>query len=358
MPFTAFYTTPEGETRTDLTQQGVSEALRSKKGLLWVDITETSEEDRQFLREVFDFHPLAVEDCVSPLPHPPKIEDFGDYLFLITHGINYAVESDLVETTELDLFLGNHYVITNHNFFLYSVDAVSKRMQSGAKLMQSGPDFLVHVLLDVQSNGITPTIEQMADIADDIEDEAIRSPRQLTIEAILKLKRSALRLHRVLVPQQEVMDRMSRGMYSQISMEATHYYRNVYDHIARLLDRADNLRDRADNIMATYMSSVANRQNETMKMLAIVAAIFLPLSLVAGVYGMNFQNMPELAWSWGYFAVLGFMGTVIFSAMSWFWARKWLAWGRRRSRWVRPFTVEIERLVDRAQSAARFWERD
>lgn len=146
---------------------------------------------------------------------------------------------------------------------------------------------------------------------------------------------------------------MSRGEFPIISQEARIFYRDIYDHIVRIEDLNQSLRDRADNALATYLSSVANRQNETLRTLSIVATIFLPLMLVAGIYGMNFDNMPELHWPWGYFAVLGFMATVIVGIIGWFWARRWITWGRRRIVRVRPFAVEREKLLGYLSHVAR-----
>lgn len=130
-----------------------------------------------------------------------------------------------------------------------------------------------------------------------------------------------------------------------IRAEAQIYYRDVYDHLVRIEDLNQTIRDEADNALATYLSAVANRQNETMKVLSIVAAIFLPLTLVAGIYGMNFDYMPELRIPWAYFAVLGFMAVVIIGVIWWFWARNWIAWGRKKAIRVRPFHVAPEKLI-------------
>jgi magnesium transporter len=138
---------------------------------------------------------------------------------------------------------------------------------------------------------------------------------------------------------------LSRREFSIIGDEARIFYRDVYDHIVRIEDLGQSLRDRADNALATHLSSVANRQNETMRVLSLVATIFLPLALLAGIYGMNFENMPELSWEWGYFAVLGFIGVVVVITLSSFWARQLIAWGRRRMRRVGLFAVDPEKLV-------------
>ena len=345
MPFKAYYLHPDGDLRRGLGEGEVRAAFESKQGLLWVDISETTEDDGEFLSRNFGFHHLAVEDCVSPVVHSPKVDDFGDYLFIIVHGINHASESDIVETTELCLFLGPHFVVSNHNVPLYSVNSIAKIVEDDGRPMRRGADFIAYALVDALVDNVLPTIDRMGDIAEEIEEEVIRSPRQSTLDDILKIKRSILRLHRVMAPQREVLNRMSRGEFSIVSEQARIFYRDIYDHVVRIEDLNQTLRDRADNALSTHLSAVANRQNESMKILAMVATIFMPLTLLAGIYGMNFENMPELGWSWGYYAVLGIIGTAIVTVMCWFWARSWVTWGRRRVTRVRTFAVEPEKLI-------------
>ncbi len=356
MPFKAYYLRPEGELKRDLSEEEVRAAYESKQGLLWVDITETTEEDAEFLERTFNFHHLAVEDCISPQIRPPKIDDFDDYLFIIVHGVNHRAESDIVETTELAIFLGSHFVVSNHNIPLYSIASVKQLVEDDGRPMRRGADFLAHTLVDALIDNVMPTIDRMSEVADEIDEEVIHRPLQSTLEAILKLKRSTLRIHRVMTPQREILNRLSRGEFSIISERALIFYRDVFDHLVRIEDLTQTIRDRADNALSTYLSSVANQQNETMKVLAMVATIFLPLTLVAGIYGMNFENMPELRWSWGYFAVLGFMGTVIAVVIWRFWAGKWITWGRRGVAKARLFAVEPEKLIGYIGNLAK-WPR-
>ena len=344
MSFKAYYLSPGGELKHDLTAEEIKTAFESRQGLLWVEIAETTEEDGKFLEQTFNFHHLAIEDCVSPLIRPPKIDDFGDYIFLIVHGINYAVESEIVATAELAIFLGSHFVVSNHNFPLFSVEAVKRTVEDTGRPMRHGADFLAHALIDTLVDNVLPTVDKMSDIAEEIEEETIRNPQQATLEAIMKLKRSTLRIHRVMAPQREVLNRISRGEFSVIKDVTQIFYRDIYDHLVRIEDLNQTIRDRADNALSTYLSSIANRQNETMRVLSIVATIFLPLALVAGIYGMNFEYMPELKWEWGYFAVLGLMTAVIAGAIWRFWAKRWVSWRRQRVMRVRPFAVEREKL--------------
>ena len=347
MPFTAYHLTAAGDVRLRPDERGVQEALQSGEGTLWVDVFGTTPEDGDFLSRVFKFHQLAVEDCVDAGFHPVKVDEYEDHVFIVVHGINYAVESHLVETAELGIFVGRNYVVSSHNYPLSSVDAVAHAVEVDGRPMRRGPALLAHTIIDALIANMRPTQERMSEVADDIEEEAIRRPAQETIEVILALKRSTLRLQRILTPQRDIMTRLGRGEYAVIGEDAWPFFRDAYDAVVRLGDGNYIVRERADNALATYLTSISLRQNETMKALAIVASIFMPLTLLAGVYGMNFQNMPELGWSWGYFAVLAVMATAGLGALWWFWARQWITVGRARRLPRRMFAVRPGKLLRR-----------
>ncbi|MCK5213548.1 MAG: magnesium/cobalt transporter CorA, partial [Dehalococcoidia bacterium] len=265
---------------------------------------------------MFHFHPLAVEDCVETQIHPPKIDDYGDYIFTVFHGVNHSVESDIVETAELALFVGSNFVVSNHNFPLYSVEEIRYQLLTDNRLMKRGADFLAYSLIDALIDNVLPTIDRMSDITESIEVDALGKPGQNTLESILRLKRSVRMIHRTMVPQRDLLNRLSRGEFAMVKGESLLFYRDVYDHLVRIEDLNLGIRDGAENALSTYLTSVANRQNETMKVLAIAGAIFLPLTLLAGIYGMNFDYMPELHWRWAYFTVLGVIVTVILGALT------------------------------------------
>jgi len=166
MPFQAYYLRPDGNLQRDLTEAEIKAAFESKQGLLWVDIVETNQDDGKLLEQTLHLHPLATEDCVSPAIHPPKIDDFGDHLFIVVHGINHAAESEIVETAELAIFLGPHFMVSNHNFPLYSVEAVKRGVEDNGRLLKRGVNFLAHALID----NVMPTIDKMSDIAEEIEE--------------------------------------------------------------------------------------------------------------------------------------------------------------------------------------------
>jgi len=345
LSFSTYYLSPEKELRHDLTEEQIKSSLKSGEGLLWVDVLDTTKEDGSFLEQTLGLHPLAIEDCVSGKIHAPKVDDFEEYLFIIVHGINYAAESEVVETAELAIFLGANFVVSNHHFPLYSVEAIRHMVEENGRPMRQGADFLAHALIDTLIDNVMPTIDKMTELAEHIEEEVVRQPQQSTLEDILKLKRSAVHLHRVMAPQREVLNRMSRGDFRVIREDVRIFYRDIYDHIVRIEDLNQTVRDMTDNALSTYLSSIANRQNEVMKVLSIVAAIFLPLTLLVGIYGMNFENMPELKSPWGYYAVLGFIVSAIVIVMWQFWSRGWINWGRRRIIRVKPFAVEKEKII-------------
>lgn len=345
MPFIANYLDTRGVVKQGLSEADIEEALNSREGLLWIDIHETTAADGEFLKRVFPFHSLAVEDCVESSVNTPKVDDFEDHLFIVLHGIDYAAEEDVLQTTELDIFLGSNYVVSNHNRFLYSVEAVKRLAALDGRPLRRGSEFLAHSLIDALVTNITPAIDRLGERVDDVEEVVFRSTHQSTMEAILLLKRSSLRLRRAMVPQREVLNRLGRGEFLQIGDEARIFYRDIYDHMVRIEGLVEGLRERTDTVLATYMSAVAQQQNETMKTLSLIAAIFLPLSLLAGVYGMNFENMPELSLWWGYYGVLGAMVVAAVGTAWWFWARKWIAVGRRRMERFIPTAVDPEKLI-------------
>jgi len=353
MPVNTQYTGTDGVIHKDIDREGIKTSFQSESGLLWVDIEGDAPGDISIMSDIFGFHQLAIDDCLGEHINPPKIDEFENYIFVIIHGVNYTVESDIVETSQMELFIGPHFVVSHHTFPVLSLREVLRIVEENGRPMKRGADFLAHEIADALIDNILPTIDMMIDVADDIEDEAIHNPQKRTLEEILKLKRSTMRLHRVMTPQREIFNRLSRSEFAMITDDSLIYFRDVYDHLVRIEDLNQGVRDRMDNALSTYLSSVANRQNETMRILSIVAAIFLPLSLLAGIYGMNFEYMPELSWHWGYYAVLGLMAMVIIGVTWWLWLRNVISVGKRRITFIRPLKVEPRKLLGHIDRLAR-----
>ncbi len=318
------YLTPDGRLLDQLKTEQIRDSLATGEGLLWLDMEDVTNEDAELLSNVFCFHPLAVADCASKNIHPPKIDDFERYLFIIVHGINYHIESDVVETTELALFLGKNYVVTSHDIPMRSVSSILDRVRKDGRPMGRGVDFLAHDLIDALVDNFMPTIQEMDEKSDQLEAEVLHEPKRETLMSIMQLKRSILALTRVTLPQREIMNGLSRGDYPFISERAQIYYRNIYDHLVRIEMLTLGLRDMAESVLSTYLSSVSNRMNEVMKVLTLIATIFIPLTFITGIYGMNFANMPELEWRYGYFVILTAMAVIGISLAVYFKRRRWL----------------------------------
>lgn len=353
MTVKAYYLDSNGNLKVDINKNEIESVYQSSQGLLWIDIEGDEEEDISLMSDIFCFHQLSIDDCLGERINPPKVDEFDDHIFIILHGINYTTKSEIVETSQLELFIGKNYVVSHHTFPVLSTQEIRRLVEVNGRPMRRGADFLAHEIADALIDNVLPTIDSMNDVADDIEEVAIHNPQKTTLEAILKLKRSTMQLHRVMAPQREVLNRLSRREFRIISEDAQIYFRDIYDHLVRIEDLNQGIRDRTDNALSTYMSSVANRQNETMKVLSIVAAIFLPLSLLAGIYGMNFEYMPELSFRWGYFAVLGLMGLVIISVFWWLWLKNVINVGRKRITFIRPIKVDSKKLLGHIDRIAR-----
>jgi magnesium transporter len=319
----AFYLAPDGKLLDQLSIEQIKIFLATDEGLLWVDMENVADEDAELLSQVFSFHPLAVADCVSKNIHPPKIDDFEQYLFVIVHGINYRIESEVVETTELAIFMGKNYVVTSHDIPMRSVSSMMDRVRKDGRPIRRGVDFLAHDLIDALVDNFMPTVEKMDEKNDQLESEVLHEPKRETLVSIMQLKRSILALTRVLLPQREIMNGLSRGDYPFIGERAQIYYRNIYDHLVRIEMLTLGLRDMTESVLSTYLSSVSNRMNEVMKVLTLIATIFIPLTFIVGIYGMNFANMPELQWRYGYFGILIIMAVIGVSLAVYFKRRRW-----------------------------------
>ena len=322
---TSFYRSPDGDVRRDLSPEEMTRALERPGGLLWVDLEGPEpEQARSLLDGVFSFHHLAVDDCLNPHVDPPKIDDYGQYLFIISQGIRFHARSERLETTELDIFLGPNYVVSFHNHHLAAVDDVRQRATEEGPLAGRSPDLLVHALLDALVDQFQPVVAEMDQALDALEEAVLANPQQRLLHDMLLLKRNAQRLRRTLLPQRDAVNRFARGEFPRLVSEETHiYFRDIYDHVVRVEDMVESLRDLTESVLGTYLSAVNNRMNEVMKVLSIVATIILPLTLISGIYGTNFENLPELGWQWGYFGMLGAMAVIALGLVAFFRWRKW-----------------------------------
>jgi magnesium transporter len=307
------------------------ELLQDQSLVIWVDMEMPTEVDEQVLLDVFHFHPLTVEDCRENR-HYPKIEEFPGYLYFIVHGVRADTSPDRFNTIELDGFLGRNFVITYHHDTFRSINNVKQLLRTSPVACQRGPAFLLHQILDQVVDYYSPVLDDFDDRVDQLEQEifGLKRPNNQILSQIQDLKRGVLRLRRISTKQMDILLRMSRGEFGLIPDEMRPFYRDVFDHLVRVVDLAENYRDLISGSLDAYHSVVSNRMNEIMKVLTIFSAIMLPLTFIAGVYGMNFDNMPELHSRFGYYGTLVVMAAVAIGMLIFFWRRGWLGRGSDR----------------------------
>ena len=302
-------------------------ALQDKMLNLWVDMLDPTAEESAFVFEkTFHFHPLAIEDAVKD-SHIPKLDDYGSYLFLVFHTIKLGDKPMDLDTFEVDVFLGPNYLITRHDDVRPTIEQCWQHDFHASAGLARGPAFLLYQLLDKQIDGYIPIVDQFEEQLEVLGDQLFRNSsgeRAIQLNDILTAKSSALRLRRILIPQRELLNRLATSDYTVVPSDMRIYFRDVYDHLFRLSDLADGMRDLSGSTIETHLALVNNKMNEIVKLLTMISTIFIPLSFIAGVYGMNFDFMPELHWRYGYLMVWIIFLAVGGSLLYWFRSKKWL----------------------------------
>ncbi len=280
------------------------EALRlvaADKGLIvWVDLDNpTDDEIKAVLEGLFHFHPLAIEDCVTPSPLP-KIEDYEEYLFMVTHAVDYS-RQDKFATTELDLFLGKEFLVTFHRTPLRSVTALIERLAKSAGLGPRGPDRLAHSLLDLLVDNYTPMLAELHTELEEIEEIVLsKAADEKFVSELLYVRGDFTKLRQIVRPQRDVIERLARGDSKFIRATLLPYYRDLRDNLVRLEETVTGYHERLMMAFDIYLNKAAFEANEGIKFLTALTAITLPAVMVGGWYGMNFDHMPELRSPHGY----------------------------------------------------------
>lgn len=301
---------------------------------LWVDVEgETEAAAEPLLETRFRFHELAAEDSFSQSTLP-KHDPFPEYDFFVFRAINLNLLDHGIATTKLAVFLSSTYLITVHVDPLVSAEAIWHRLPQDARLLHEGTDFLLHSILDHMIDLHFPLVEEIEQMVDEIQDIIFSSPAPNLLDELLKLKKDLNTLRRYALPQRDLLNQISRGEARSIARDNLIYFRDLYDHMYRITETIDMERDLIASTMEAYLSVVANRTNEIMKVLTVFSAIMLPLNLVAAIYGMNFVHMPELRWHYGYLFAVGIMTVIGFGMLSYFVRKGWI-WSRKDVRRLR-----------------------
>lgn len=310
--------------------------------IIWADLESPSEEEEEtLLVNFFLFHHLAVEDCqrerITPHigDHYPKVEDYHDCLFVIFNPVDRPIEENKdyedeskfcvhFPTRQMNAFLGINFLVTHHYEPSNAINYVRGLCLKNPQTMQRGPDFLFHIIIDEIVDNYTPVIEYFDQQLDELEASIFQDFEPSTLPKILSLKKGIIRLRKISTYQREILNRLSRGEFALISTEEMLYYRNVYDHLVRIADLVESYRENIAGLLEAYLSVNSNRMNQVMKVLTVISTIFLPLTFISSIYGMNFKFMPELEWKYGYLIIWGIIIGIAAFMLRFFKKKGWL----------------------------------
>ena len=260
--------------------------------VVWADVSEPTEADGSVLRDVFGFHDLAVEAALKRETHP-KVESYGRYLYLVLHGIDYRAQEHCFESYETDFFLSANFLVTVHDGQRRSIAHVSELCTRADHILGEGPVALLHRIVDAMVDQYRPEVDELEERLDEIEKRVIEEPSESLIGDILEVKRDVTGLRRIVIPQRDVVGRLSRREFDLIGQEMSYRFRDVYDQLARMADDAIVFQDRVTGILDAHLASVSNRLASVSKLLAIIAVLFGPLTVITGLFGMNVP-LPSL----------------------------------------------------------------
>ena len=301
------------------------ELLADQSNVVWVDMQSPTETDDQILADVFNFHSLTIEDA-RETRNQPKVEGFSTYVFFIVHGVTTKTHSLNFETRELDGFLGKNFVVTYHHETFRSIENIKRQLRSNIFSCHRGASYLLQQILDQLVDLYMPVVDDFDTSISELEERvfALHRPSNQILEEIMGLKRSVARLRRISAKQLQVLYRFSHGEFPLIDEQTLPFYRDVHDHLLRIVDLSESYRDLVSGLSDIHLSVIANKTNEVMKVLAVFSAIMLPLSLIAGIYGMNFENMPELHQQYGYYFAIALMIVIAVLLLIYFWRKGWI----------------------------------
>ena len=291
--------------------------------MVWVDLSNPTPEEGRLLSDVFHFHPIAVEDALSTLQFP-KIESYKDYLYIVLHGIDVKKGGRRSATHDIDFFLGPNYLVTIHDGTFRSVAKLRDACDRSARILGEGPVGLLHRIVDSMVDNYRPIMEEFEKRITTLEEQAFQAQESL-VRQVLKLKRDLASMRRVLIPQRDAIGRLARREFAQISDEMAYRFRDVYDHVVRLAEEAILFQDRVTGIIDVNMANISNRLNQVMKVLTVMSTIFLPLTVLTGMWGMNIPlpmlpGGPDAQFWW----IAGIMLVIIGVMLYYFRRKNWI----------------------------------
>jgi magnesium transporter len=299
--------------------------FKNKTSVTWIDVDLVHQVDLiEKIGECYGFHPLVLEDILNT-DQRPKFEDFDEYIYIVLRIILCNGKNDGIISEQVSIILGPNYVISFQERELEVFTALRERLKIGkGRLRKSGADYLAYALIDTIVDNYFVVLEKLGERIEALEEELVAAPTPAVLQEIHKLKRDMIFLRKSIWPLREVISALERGDSELVREPTRIYLRDVYDHAIQVIDTLETFRDMLSGMLDIYLSSVSNRLNEVMKVLTIIATLFIPLTFIVGVYGMNFIYMPELRWKWGYPAVMLLMVCITLCMLVFFRKKKWI----------------------------------
>ena len=323
---TSLYRRPDGTLEHDLSPARIRDIVQSGEGELWVDIDSTNMHQHALLEKVFQFHHLAIEDTLSPETRV-KVEEYDRYVFVVMAGIRFdegTPDPFDLETVNQYFFLGKNFLVTVHTIPSPSCNTVRERLTRDPERLARGVATVMHNVIDQAVDAYFPLIEQLHDLVDALEEKLFDDYDPDLIHEIFRAKRSVFSFRRHIGPLRDVLNVLTNRPCTYIRSETQLYYRDVYDHSIRIVESLDTTRELLGGVLETYLSQASNRMNQVMKQLSAVATIALPLIVVAGIYGMNFQHLPLTDHPLGFFWAVASMVGISVVMVWWLKSNKWL----------------------------------
>ncbi len=290
----------------------------------WIDIQGFGDKSMMHrIGQIFGLHALLLSDVVN-VPQRPKADEYDNHLLLILKMV-LGWHEGAVDSEQVSIVVGSNYVITFQEKYGDVFDPVRKRIRTGKGIIRKhGPDYLAYAIADTIIDGYYPMLEKIGEQLEGLEDSVVTNPKPELLRQLNRIKNQLVNLRRGIWPQREAMNSLVRGDHAAITTDVQIYFRDTYDHCVQTSEVAEMYREMVTGLMNTYLSSISNRMNEVMKVLTIMASIFIPLTFVAGVYGMNFEHMPELHFKWAYPLVWAVMLSLSSGMFVFFWRKGWL----------------------------------
>ncbi len=312
-----------GECHTELNPADISEYIGRKDAFVWLDLQNPQAADIVLLREEFHFHALSIEDATKHHERP-KVEAFENYYFMVFYELEYQQQSDRLITEPIGLFIGPNYIVSVHVDEIRSIDETIVRWQNHTAEFGNDAGALLYALLDAIVDAYFPVIDQLAERVEDLEEKIFAHFREEALQDVFRLKRDLLALRRVVSPERDVLNVLIRREVPIFERSTILYLQDVYDHVVRITDSIDTYRDLLSSALDAFLSLQSNQLNQVVKLLTITSIILMCNALVAGIYGMNFEFMPELHWRYGYAWALALM-VGLSAGLLWFFRRwRWL----------------------------------